>query len=100
MKETTIAVLSHTVKEFEYYVKDIYLWLPDDKSMVIEPGRLYITIEHPAGCGRKYICIQRIEHLRGIEFDDVEKTKHSYLLKDFGKLYQEAISRTKIETTQ
>lgn len=93
MNETKIAVITHTIKGFDAYVKELYQSLPTGKSMVVSPSHKFITIEYPVGVGRKYFPVQNMDDLRGRIFDEVEKTHDFFLLADGHELYDYAAMR-------
>jgi len=93
MQEQKIAVITHSMKGFEAYVRQVYESLPTDKSIVVSPTHRFITIEHPAGVGRKYFPVQNMDDLRGMIFDEVEKTHDFFLLADGHELYDYAAMR-------
>lgn len=78
---------------FKAYVRNVYDSLPTGKSMAVSPSYKFITIEHPVGVGRKYFPVQNKDDLRGIIFDELEKTHDFFLLADGRELYEYAAVR-------
>lgn len=90
MNEKKIAVITHSMKGFEAYVRGVYESLPTGKSIAVSPSHNFITIEHPVGVCRKYFPVQKMGDLDGRIFDEVEKTPAFFLLEDGYELYNYA----------